>query len=75
MFWTIGCIHGATSVALGAFGAHGLKKRVSDPQKLANWSTAAQYQVEGPNSTISFQSPQMKQTPLIRLSDSCLTYS
>ncbi|PNS20399.1 UPF0382 membrane protein [Sphaceloma murrayae] len=28
-----------------AFGAHGLKKRISDPSKLANWGTAAQYQL------------------------------
>jgi len=55
MFWTIGCIYGAASVALGAFGAHGLKKRVLDPQRLANWSTAAQYQVGRPNSTVFFQ--------------------
>ena len=45
MFWTIGCVYGATSVALGAFGAHGLKKRIADPARLTNWSTAAQYQV------------------------------
>ncbi|KAF2800916.1 DUF423-domain-containing protein [Melanomma pulvis-pyrius CBS 109.77] len=44
-FWTIGCIYGATSVALGAFGAHGLKKRIADPAKLANWGTAAHYQL------------------------------
>lgn len=45
MLWTIGCLYGASSVALGAFGAHGLKKRIADPQRIANWSTAAQYQV------------------------------
>ncbi|KAF1956351.1 DUF423-domain-containing protein [Byssothecium circinans] len=44
-FWTIGCLYGATSVALGAFGAHGLKKRIADPQRLASWSTASQYQL------------------------------
>lgn len=44
-FWTIGALYGATSVTLGAFGAHGLKKRIADPSKLANWGTAAQYQV------------------------------
>lgn len=48
MFWTIGCIYGASSVALGAFGAHGLKKQISDPARLANWGTAAQYQVHIP---------------------------
>lgn len=35
VWWTVGCIYGATSVALGAFGAHGLKKRIADPSKLA----------------------------------------
>lgn len=44
-FWTIGCLYGASSVMLGAFGAHGLKKRIADPQRLTNWGTAAQYQV------------------------------
>ncbi|KAF2726863.1 DUF423-domain-containing protein [Polyplosphaeria fusca] len=44
-FWTIGCLYGASSVLLGAFGAHGLKKRIADPQRLANWNTAAHYQM------------------------------
>ncbi|KAF9695922.1 hypothetical protein EKO04_006287 [Ascochyta lentis] len=44
-FWTIGCLYGASSVMLGAFGAHGLKKRISDPSRIANWGTAAQYQL------------------------------
>lgn len=29
----------------GAFGAHALKSRIADPSKIANWSTAAQYQL------------------------------
>jgi hypothetical protein len=44
-YWTVGAIYGATAVALGAFGAHGLKKRIADPARIANWGTAAQYQV------------------------------
>ncbi|TVY75877.1 UPF0382 membrane protein [Lachnellula suecica] len=44
-YWTIGCVYGATSVLFGAFGAHGLKKRIADPARIANWSTAAQYQL------------------------------
>lgn len=44
-FWTIGCLYGASSVMLGAFGAHGLKKQIADPARIANWGTAAQYQV------------------------------
>ena len=35
----------ALSVILGAFGAHGLKKIVSDPALLASWDTAATYQM------------------------------
>ncbi|KAI9663646.1 MAG: hypothetical protein M1821_007136 [Bathelium mastoideum] len=45
LFWTIGCLYGATSVAFGAFGAHGLKKRIADPGRITNWSTAAHYQL------------------------------
>jgi uncharacterized membrane protein YgdD (TMEM256/DUF423 family) len=44
MFWTLGCIYGATSVVFGAFGAHVLKNKIADPSRLANWSTAAHYQ-------------------------------
>lgn len=35
---------GATGVALGAFGAHGLKHRLTGP-KLENWKTAVLYQL------------------------------
>ncbi|KAH8157332.1 hypothetical protein CIB48_g10918 [Xylaria polymorpha] len=44
MYWTLGCIYGATAVAFGAFGAHGLKKVVTDPAKLASFATGAHYQ-------------------------------
>ncbi|OCK79874.1 DUF423-domain-containing protein [Lepidopterella palustris CBS 459.81] len=44
-FWTLGCIYGASSVVFGAFGAHGLKRRIADPARLNNWSTAAHYQL------------------------------
>lgn len=44
-FWTIGSIYGASAVAMGAFGAHGLKKKIADPARIANWNTAAHYQV------------------------------
>ena len=46
LFWTLGCLSGASSVVLGAFGAHGLKSRLDSPARLANWHTAAQYQVQ-----------------------------
>ena len=45
ILFTLSTIYGASSVLLGAFGAHGLKKRISDPAKIANWSTAAHYQL------------------------------
>ena len=45
LFWRLGCIYGASAVALGAFGAHGLKKRISDPVRIGNWGTAAHYQL------------------------------
>lgn len=54
IFWTIGCIYGASSVAFGAFGAHGLKRRIADPARINNWVTAAHYQVL---SSFSFHNP------------------
>ncbi len=53
-FWTVGTAYGATSVALGAFGAHGLKKKIADPSKIANWNTAAQYQVSTVNHQLTY---------------------
>lgn len=44
-YWRVGALYGAAGVCLGAFGAHGLKSRISDPAKIASWGTAAQYQV------------------------------
>ena len=43
MWWTISGVVGALGVALGAFGAHGLKNAVSDPSLLDTWETAARY--------------------------------
>lgn len=36
-------LFGAAGVALGAFGAHGLKKRVQDERRLNAWKTGAEY--------------------------------
>ncbi|KAJ1647917.1 hypothetical protein LPJ64_000729 [Coemansia asiatica] len=36
---------GASGVALGAFGAHGLKNKISDPEKIRTWETASRYQM------------------------------
>ena len=42
-FWlTTGAVCGFVTVALGAFGAHGLRDLVS-PERLANWATATDY--------------------------------
>lgn len=38
-----GAVNGALAVALGAFGAHGLKKHVSDVGLLKTWETGAHY--------------------------------
>eukprot|EP00741_Cyanophora_paradoxa_P009530 tig00001525_g9230.t1 len=41
VFW--GGLSGALGVALGAFGAHGLRKSVTDLNLLKTWETAAHY--------------------------------
>ena len=43
IWWRIGGVLGALAVMLGAFGAHGLESRVSDPAQLEWWHTAARY--------------------------------
>jgi uncharacterized membrane protein YgdD (TMEM256/DUF423 family) len=43
MWWKIAGVLGALGVALGAFGAHGLKDRVTDPHLLEVWRTGAHY--------------------------------
>jgi len=42
-WWSVAGVSGALAVALGAFGAHGLKNRVSHPRFVDIWSTGAQY--------------------------------
>eukprot|EP01102_Stenamoeba_stenopodia_P004112 TRINITY_DN14299_c0_g1_i1.p1 TRINITY_DN14299_c0_g1~~TRINITY_DN14299_c0_g1_i1.p1 ORF type:complete len:118 (+),score=17.71 TRINITY_DN14299_c0_g1_i1:61-414(+) len=42
-WFQLGALSAGLSVALGAFGAHGLKSRVSDPNLLKTWETAAHY--------------------------------
>lgn len=42
---TLAAVYGGTGVMLGAFGAHGLKSRISDPARLQSWGSAAQYQL------------------------------
>ncbi|OTA64125.1 DUF423-domain-containing protein [Hypoxylon sp. EC38] len=45
LLWTLASLSGASAVGLGAFGAHGLKAIIADPARLANWATAAHYQL------------------------------
>jgi uncharacterized membrane protein YgdD (TMEM256/DUF423 family) len=43
MNWRLAGVLGFTGVALGAFGAHGLKQVVTDPHLLEVWQTGAHY--------------------------------
>ena len=43
MYTKIAALSGASSVLLGAFGAHALARYTSDPKALATWQTAASY--------------------------------
>lgn len=42
--WPVAALYGFMAVACGAFGAHGLKARLS-PEMLAVWKTASAYQL------------------------------
>jgi uncharacterized membrane protein YgdD (TMEM256/DUF423 family) len=44
LFFILGAVSAAISVGTGAFGAHGLKARVT-PDMLAIWETASRYQM------------------------------
>jgi uncharacterized membrane protein YgdD (TMEM256/DUF423 family) len=41
--WRIGCVLGASGVAFGAFGAHGLRHYIEDQRQIENWKTASFY--------------------------------
>jgi uncharacterized membrane protein YgdD (TMEM256/DUF423 family) len=43
--WRIGCVLGASGVAFGAFGAHGLRHYIEDQRQIENWKTASHYQM------------------------------
>lgn len=43
LFLALGATYGLLGVALGAFGAHGLRNRLS-PELLAAWKTGVEYQ-------------------------------
>ena len=48
-FWVqVGAVWGFLAVAMGAFGAHGLKDRLTELGQAANYQTAAQYQCTVP---------------------------
>lgn len=46
LFFVVGSIMGFLSVAIGAFGAHGLEGKISD-KLLQVWKTGVQYQMFG----------------------------
>lgn len=41
VIWRLGSSFGLAAVALGAFGAHGLKARNLPPQSIKNWETVS----------------------------------
>eukprot|EP00051_Salpingoeca_urceolata_P017672 m.243434 g.243434 ORF g.243434 m.243434 type:complete len:138 (-) comp19020_c3_seq5:166-579(-) len=41
----LGAVSGALAVVFGAFGAHGLKSRITNESRLQAWATAAHYQL------------------------------
>jgi uncharacterized membrane protein YgdD (TMEM256/DUF423 family) len=43
VWWRVAGASGAAAVVLGAFGAHGLRDRVTDPHLLEVWGTGAHY--------------------------------
>ncbi len=45
IFLVLGSLLGGLAVALGAFGAHGLKKMQVEPDTIANYQTGVQYQM------------------------------
>ncbi len=44
LFFVLGCVNAFLSVALGAFGAHGLRQRVT-PEMLITWEKGVDYQM------------------------------
>jgi len=43
LWWRVGSLSAASAVGFGAFGAHGLKQRVTDERMLSAFHTAANY--------------------------------
>lgn len=41
----LAAILGALGIVLGAYGAHGLEKIITDPKLLASWETGVKYQM------------------------------
>ena len=73
MWWQVHCVSGALAVTLGAFGAHGLKKRVVDVKLLEAWDTAVKYHFvhtmvglqanKSPHSSVVTQQAAVQQPP------------
>ncbi|RIA88724.1 hypothetical protein C1645_774204 [Glomus cerebriforme] len=43
--WQAGAVLGFSGIALGAYGSHGLQKRVIDQARVKNWQIATNYQI------------------------------
>ncbi|KAI0178839.1 DUF423-domain-containing protein [Hypoxylon sp. FL1284] len=43
--WKLACVNGAVAVCMGAFAAHGVRRRVRNPASVASFATAAHYQL------------------------------
>jgi uncharacterized membrane protein YgdD (TMEM256/DUF423 family) len=72
---TLAAVYGGTAVALGAFGAHGLKKRIAEPTRLQNWNTAAQVRSKYAPTWTSSRSFQCFFSPSVLRSSSVLPCS
>lgn len=58
-------ILGASGVALGAFGAHGLRKTVTEPDRLSTWETAARYQLIHAAALVALSASTRRMSPYV----------
>lgn len=65
--FTVGCIVAAIGIALGAFGAHGLRD-IAEPAMLANWETGVRYQMYAALALLVLGlRPEQRRAPLLLL--------
>merc|ERR1712137_460268 len=72
----LGGVFGGLGVCCGAFGAHGLKNRISDPALVSSWSTAAHYQmVHAVMMTVTASSPGITKIVPALFAAGCVCFS